>query len=321
MIRHLARAGAAIEADQRNVQRMHHGGRGGDVRSHQQRAGGLDRHLHEDRNLAAGAGGGALGGVDRRLDLQRILAGLDQDGVDAARRQSRALDAERILERLVFDMAERREPRSRPDRADDEANPAVGLGRFGRRLARDFAGAAVDVMGLVGQVEFGERDGRAAEAVGLHRVGAGAEMAQMDAADDIGAGLVQHLDAVLAAAVIAFEIERVAMHRRAHGAVAQQDPFAQNIEDMRHRLPRRLGDLRRDGTAHADHVADGDDQIGAVEGVEMEILDAVRLQKPALLGGDRGRHQAAGIGIVVEPVEHRRPSRPAPPRRRPWRIS
>ncbi len=40
--------------------------------------------LDEDRRVGAGRGAGALGAVDRRLDLQRVLAGLDQNGVDRA---------------------------------------------------------------------------------------------------------------------------------------------------------------------------------------------------------------------------------------------
>jgi hypothetical protein len=38
----------------------------------------------------------------------------------------------------------------------------------------------------------------------------------------------------------------------------------------------------------------------------MELVDAVRLEPAALLGGDRGGDQAARVGIVVEPVEMRR---------------
>ncbi len=67
----------------------------------------------------------ALGAVDRGLDLQRVLAGLDQDRIDPAGDQPVALHRQRVFERLIGDMAERRQPRARPDRAEHEAGAAV----------------------------------------------------------------------------------------------------------------------------------------------------------------------------------------------------
>ena len=80
-----------------------------------------------------------LGAVDRGLDLQRVLAGLDQDRVDPAGDQPVALHRQRVFERLVGDMAERRQPGARPDRAEHKAGAAV-MGEFGDRLARQFGG-------------------------------------------------------------------------------------------------------------------------------------------------------------------------------------
>ena len=140
MLRHFLRAGRAVQPDQRHVQRMDDGRRGGDVGADQQRAGGLDRHLHEDRRIRAGLRARDLGAVDRRLDLQRVLAGLDQDGVDAAGDQPAALLGQRGLQRVVVDVAQARQFGARPDAADHPAVAPVGeaLGR----LARQFAGDA-----------------------------------------------------------------------------------------------------------------------------------------------------------------------------------
>ena len=158
MLGHLVRAGGAVEADDRYVERADHGGRRGDVGADQQRAGGLDRRLDEDRDVLPGLGAGALGAVDRRLDLQRVLAGLDQDGVNAAGDQALGLDRERVLELLIVDMAERRQARPRPHRADDEARAPVARELFDR-LARQLAGAPVEREGPVGDAELAERDG------------------------------------------------------------------------------------------------------------------------------------------------------------------
>ena len=51
---HLARAGGAVEADHRHVERMDDRRRGGDVGADQQGAGRLDRHLDDDRHVLAG---------------------------------------------------------------------------------------------------------------------------------------------------------------------------------------------------------------------------------------------------------------------------
>src|SRR6188768_1558305 len=55
--------------------------------------------------------------------------------------------------------------------------------------------------------------------------------------------------------------------------------------------------------SHAERVADGVGELGAVQCVEMELVDSVLLQLVHLLDGDRGRDQLARLGIVVESVE------------------
>ena len=53
MLGHLARAGRAVEPDDRHVERVDDRRRGGDVGADQQGAGGLDRDLDEDRDVLA----------------------------------------------------------------------------------------------------------------------------------------------------------------------------------------------------------------------------------------------------------------------------
>ena len=211
--------GTQMQARTLHVERVDHGRRGGDVGADQQRAGGLDGDLDEDRDIGLGLGAGVLGAVDRGLDLQRVLAGLDQDGIDAAGDQAAALHGERVLELLILDMAERRQPRARPDRADDEASAPVAFERVDR-LARQLAGPPVERRRLVRYSELAQRDRRAAEAVGLHRVGAGAQISQMNLADQVGPALAQNLGAVLVAQIVALDVERARLHLRPHGAVA-----------------------------------------------------------------------------------------------------
>src|SRR5690349_6477568 len=54
---------------------------------------------------------------------------------------------------------------------------------------------------------------------------------------------------------------------------------------------------------HAERMADRVSQLRAVQRVEMELLDAVALQRVDLLDGDGRRNQLARLGVVLEAVE------------------
>ena len=84
VLAHLGGAGGAVHADHVDAQRLERRERRADLRSEQHRAGELHRHLRDDRHPPAGRRHGALGADDRGLDLQQVLGGLDEHGVDAA---------------------------------------------------------------------------------------------------------------------------------------------------------------------------------------------------------------------------------------------
>src|SRR5579862_5950 len=63
------------------------------------------------------------------------------------------------------------------------------------------------------------------------------------------------------------------------------------------------GRLLRSRRADAEQMADRENQIGAVHGVEMKGIDAALVELLHLAGGNRGSHQLAGLGVVVEAVE------------------
>ena len=230
---HFARAGRAIEANNRHGERVHDRRRGGDVGADEQGSGRFDRHADEDRNILAGLVAGALGAVDRGLDLQWVLAGLDRDGVAAAGDEPGALQREPVLELLVGDMAERGQPGPRPERAEHKPGAAV-MGEFGDRLARQFGGAPVQFERAVGYAELAEGDGRAPETVGLQRIATRFEITAVDLADQVRAAVAQNLGAVFEPEKVALDVEIARLHLRPHRAIAQHDPVGEVIEKMGH---------------------------------------------------------------------------------------
>src|SRR5665647_1092216 len=69
-----------------------------DLAAHEHRAGRLDRHLDEDRQADARLGDRLLAAVHRRLGLQQVLRGFDQEGVGAAPDEAEGLLGEGRLE-------------------------------------------------------------------------------------------------------------------------------------------------------------------------------------------------------------------------------
>ena len=232
---HLLRAGRAVEPQQIDAEGMDGGGGGRDVGTDQQRAGGLDRHLHEDRLARARRGARLLGAVDGGLDLQRVLAGLDEDGIDAAGDQPRALDGQGRLERVVVDMAEARQLGAGTDVAEHEARPPVGehLGRLAGQFARPLA----QFEGLVGDVELAQRHRRGAEGIGDDHVRAGFQVAGVDLAHQVGPRAGEDVGAVLLAEEVALDVEIRRLDARAEAAVAEQHLVLQGFEKRGHVSP------------------------------------------------------------------------------------
>ena len=119
-------------------------------------------------------------------------------------------------------MAQAGQARARADGAQHETLMAV-LGRgFLDRLPRQFASQAVQLESLVGEIEFGQGQGRAAETVGLHDVGTGLQIAGMDLPHDVRAAHIQNFGAIFRAAIILLHIQVHGLDAAAEGPVAQK---------------------------------------------------------------------------------------------------
>ena len=199
-------------------------------------------------------------GRDRRLGVERVEDGLDQEEVGAARDEPFDLLAIGGAQLVEGDRAEagigdvgrdRGGAVGRPERAGDEARAAVlGLRGIGRR-ARESRALEVELVGDAGEPVVGLGDAGRGEGVGRDDVGAGAEIGQMNLADLVGLAedeqivVAAHLPVpgIEARAAIAFLVEPERLDHGAHGAVEHENALG------RHAPQRLLGG--RDGAACA----------------------------------------------------------------------
>ena len=239
---HLGRPGGAVHAqaeDGEVAQRRDHAG---DVGAHQRGAELLDGDLHHDGHVAATVDVGrqaALGqhveaGTDSALDLQDVLAGFEQQHVGPAVQQPADLGGVAGEHGVPVDVAQRDQLGARAEAADDESW-AVRRGELVAGFSGRLGGQHVQLVHAVDQVLVFHGVQLGVEAVGLDGVAAGGEEALVDLLNDLGPGEQQHLGAVLAAEVVAVEVQVVALvDGRAHRAVQKQDAAVHFFDEAAH---------------------------------------------------------------------------------------
>src|SRR5262249_45227217 len=195
----------------------------GDHRPHR-----LDGAADDERQVDAGLPHRGAHAERRRLDVQRVLRGLEQQRVDAAGDERRRLQRVRQAHLVEGDVAgDADRARGRPHCADDET-PAG-------HLAREPTGGQGNLVGALGQAVLSEHVRRAAEGVGRDQVGARLVVGGVDRADHSGAGEVQVLVApfVLGAPEIGGH-EAGALDHGAHGPVQNEDALCHRLAESRH---------------------------------------------------------------------------------------
>ena len=225
VLAHLGRAGGAVEPDRVDAQRLQRRQRRTDLRAHEHRARGLDRHLDHDREVLAGVGQRTPRADDGGLGLQQVLRGLDEDGVHPAVDHAAGLFGVRVAQQGERRVPQRGQLGARTDRTDDE--PRL-LGRGPRRggLGRDPGACVGQLVDPVGDVVLAEVGVVGAEGVGLDAVDAHLEVGVVDAADDVRPGDVEDL----VAALVALEVVHRGVGRlehRAHRAVGDEDTLGE----------------------------------------------------------------------------------------------
>ncbi len=221
-VAHVLRPGRAVEPDHVDVERPQRRQHRLDVGPEQHLAAvGKERDGGLDRQRAAGLGEGLAGAEDRRLDLEDVLGGLDDDQVGAAFDQATRLFGEDLDQGGEGDVAQGRVGRRRqePGRSDRAGDEAVLAGR----LAGDFGRLDVDLQRVLAEAPLLELQPRALEGVGLDHLGARLQHRVVDALDHVGPVQHQRLVALALQAAVVLLGQVELLQGRAHAAVEDDD--------------------------------------------------------------------------------------------------
>ncbi len=251
MLGHLPGPGGAVQPDDVGPQRLQGGEGGTDLGPDQHPAGGFHRHLHHERQGLAGPGHGPPAGGDRRLGLEEVVDGLDQQDVDAAGQQPVDLRLVAIAQRDEVDLAQRRELGAGADRADDPAGP-VGRGVAGGHLPGDARRSVVEFERAIGDPVLRQHDREGPEGVGLDGVDADREEAPVEIGDDGRPGHGQDLVAALqgrTTEIVGAEVAQLEVG--AGGAVEDDDALAKSLEESPHDERQGTGGALNSRTGHS----------------------------------------------------------------------
>ena len=150
---HLLRARGTVQPEHINregLQDRHHRG---DVRTHQHGACGFHRHTHHQRPALAGLAERRLNALQRRLDLENILAGFDDQQIHVPGQQAFCLFGKGGLHGVEVDMPQGGQLRGRAHGARHETGLFWG-GVAIRHLAGQLGGPLIHGKALVGDVVF-----------------------------------------------------------------------------------------------------------------------------------------------------------------------
>ena len=194
---------------------------------------GFDGHGHGHGYFQTRLVHGLAHGQEARLQVARVLHGLQEEEVRASLEETDGLHAV-VLDHLLEGgpPGDRDGLRGGPHGARHEPRPVRG-GPGGAGLSRDLGGPPVDLDGLLGEAVLREDEGRAAEGVGLHDVGPRLEVGVVHRADHVGPGEDEGLVASLQ--VGAAEVlggEALGLEEDARAPVQDRDALLEQFHEL-----------------------------------------------------------------------------------------
>ncbi len=243
---HVLRAGGAIQSDDVDRQRLERRHRARDVGAEQHAAARVERHLRLNRDPPADLVEETLETGDRRLHLEDVLRGLDEQDVhttfDEVFRLLVVVPLQLFEGRIGQDrIAAREQQARRADRSGDEARP-FGCGVLVAGGAREPCRGDVQLPRLLPDAPLAQPVRRRLEGARLDHVASDLEERLVDRLDDVGAGEDQVVVAPLerpAAEILSGRV--MALNVRPHRAV-EHDHAARDRREVRG-LGRAVGRL------------------------------------------------------------------------------
>ena len=253
VLAHLGRAGGAVQADQVDPERLDRGQRRADLAAQQHGAGGLHGDVADDRHRLARLGHRPLRPDHRRLDLEQVLAGLDDQRVRAAGDQAGGVLLVRVAQR-----ARTRRARgwaawcpARSSRARTGAAPGCSSASAASRAIR---APASDSSRIRCGMSYSARLAQVgAEGVGLHAVRAGGQVGVVHSAHHVRPGDVEDLVAPLQPLEVV-EGQVGGLQHRPHRPVGDEDPVGQHIQQRSPHGSRLVRPLRHRSRPRRSHI-------------------------------------------------------------------
>ena len=186
--------------------------------------------MNLQRHLATDGGHRPATGDHRRLGLELVVDGLDEQQVDTALEQPERLDLVGVAQVGEPDLAERGQLGAGAHRPRHPPGP-VGRGVLVGHPPSDRRGREVDLVGLVGDAVLAEGDRKGAEGRRLDGVHADLEERAVHALDDVGPGQDDVFVAAFelgAAEVLGGEVALLDVG--AEGAVEHDDALAHCVQ-------------------------------------------------------------------------------------------
>ncbi len=166
---------------------------------------------------------------NRSLDLQQVLAGLQQHTIHAAINQPPSRVRVRIPHVIKADLPQRNQLRPRPQRPRNKArllHTAVRVGRLASNLSR----LPRQLLGPVIQIKLAQRMGRRTEGIGRHHIRPRGVIPSMDLFDNVWASQTQHIRAVLTPHVIRVDRKVVPLRLRPHRPIPDENTVRKSLQ-------------------------------------------------------------------------------------------
>ena len=232
---HVLGAGGAVQADHVDAQRLERREGAGHIGAEEHPTADVQRHLGLDRHAASDLRKQAFEAVDRRLHLEDVLRGLDEQHVDAAFDECPGLRLVGVGELREGDIgqgriAARRQHAGGADGAGHETG-VLGRGKAVARRAGQAGCRYVQVLGEGLDAPLPQPVGGGLEGARFHDVAAHGEERLMDLANDVGTAEDQVVVAPFQApAAEVFRRGMIPLNIRTHRPVEDEDPVRQGVE-------------------------------------------------------------------------------------------